>query len=109
MCRGDHQCDWCDQQEQERYDEPGDADEHKDGLPLAGQEVDVAHRLRHPHEHRYAHQDDQERAKRGAKDITPDGPHISVQSPVDPLYPSELVARPFWTCPAWSALVLVPC
>ena len=67
-----HQRDRRDHQDEVRDDQAGDADEHQDGLALAGHQVDVAQRLRHPDRARQADEHQQKRPKRGAKDVAAD-------------------------------------
>ena len=55
-----------------RDDQAGDAEEHQDGLALAGHQVDVAQRLGEPDRGRQADQHQQERPKGGAKNIPAD-------------------------------------
>ena len=60
---------------QQRNDQAGDADEDQDALALVGHQVDVAQRLRDPHQRGHADENDQERTERGAENIPADGPH----------------------------------
>ena len=78
----DHQRDRRDDQQQQRNDQTGDADEDEDALALIGHQVDVAQRLRDPHQRGHAGANHQERTERGAKDITPDRPHTPYASPL---------------------------
>src|SRR5262249_12687668 len=85
MRHRDHQGDRRDDQHEQRNDEAGDADEDEDALALIRHQVDVAHRLRDPHQRGHAGANHQERTKRGAKNIAADGPH--------PIYASPLAAN----------------
>ena len=76
--------------EQRHLDQPSDTDEDQDRLALTGHQVDVAQRLRDPHQRRDAGKDDQEGTKRGAKNIAPDRPHSRVPPPC----PQPLPAKP---------------
>ena len=78
----DHQRDRRDDQDEQRNDQAGDADEDEDALALIGHQVDVAQRLRDPHQRGHAGANHQERTKRGAKNIAPDGPHTHYASPL---------------------------
>ena len=71
----DQQRDRRDHQNEQRYDQAGDADEDQDGLALAGHDVDVAQRLRDPDHGGQADQHDQERTQGGAENISADRPH----------------------------------
>ena len=68
----DDQRDRRDHHDQLRDDQAGDADERQDGLALAGHQVDVAQRLGEPDGARQADEHQQERPKRGAKNVPAD-------------------------------------
>ena len=50
-------------------------DEYEDALALVGHQVDIAHRLRDPHQRGDADANDHERTQGGAENIPADGPH----------------------------------
>src|SRR6266478_8234243 len=78
----DHQRDRRDDQDGQRNDEAGDSDEDENALTLIRHQVDVAQRLRDPHERGHAGANHQERTERGAENIAADGPHPIYASPL---------------------------
>src|SRR5262249_47699513 len=69
-------------QDEQRNDEAGDSDEDENALTLIRHQVDVAQRLRDPHERGHAGANHQERTERGAENIAADGPHPIYASPL---------------------------
>ena len=70
-----------DHHHQERHDHSGDADENEQCLPLARDQIEIAHRLREPDHDRQADQGDQERTKGGAKHVAANRPHWTEHPP----------------------------
>src|SRR5262245_933401 len=77
-----HQRDRRDDQNEQRNDEAGNADEDENALALIRHQVDVAQGLRDPHERGHAGANHQERTERGAENIPADGPHAICASPL---------------------------
>ncbi len=73
-----------DHHHQQRNDQPGDADEHQDGLALAGHDVEVVQRLRDPDHGGQAAQHHHEGVERRAKYVAVDRPHPPPSSPYMP-------------------------
>ncbi len=71
----DQQRDWCDYEDEQRYDQPCDADEYENCLALACHDVDVTQCLGNPDHRGQADQHDKERTQRGAEDVSVDRPH----------------------------------
>ena len=61
----------------QRHDHSGNADEDEDRLPLAGDQVEIPHRLGEPDHHGQGDQRDQERNHGSAEYVSADRPHRS--------------------------------
>jgi hypothetical protein len=82
MADRDHQRDRRDDQHQHRDQQAGDADEHQHGLALVGHQVDLAQRVRQPDDRRQADTNQQERAERGAENVSVERTHVPAGPPV---------------------------
>ena len=77
-----HQRDRRDDQHQHRDQQAGDADEHQHGLALVGHQVDLAQRVRQPDDRGQADANQQERAERGAENVSVERTHMPAGPPV---------------------------
>jgi hypothetical protein len=73
-----------DDQHQHRNQQARDADEHQHGLALVGHQVDLAQRVRQPDERGQADTNQQERAERGAENVSVERTHMPAGPPVPP-------------------------
>ena len=93
MRRGHHQRDGRDHHHQQRHDHSGNADENEERLPLARDQVEIAHRLGEPDHHCQTDQGDQERSHGGAKHVPADRPHWTEHPPAGPMASRRLRRR----------------